>query len=191
MIIIFGDPGIEVGLQLVDPPVNFLSECDPIELVQDGAVKALADAVIRHDDFGARVSAAFLRKRVMVSPSGTRAPGAQRCGQAADRSWAASPSSLHGRPLRLVRMPLRARISRCRVPRELPFGRSMNGGYGHARIIALDIHRAFAEAMAWKDGKLSRLGRVIMRRGRNLPSNYRTATLSSSKRPATRLRLPQ
>ena len=33
------------------------------------------------------------------------------------------------------------------------------------RIIGLDIHRAFAEAVAWKDCKqLSRLGRVIMRR---------------------------
>jgi transposase len=32
------------------------------------------------------------------------------------------------------------------------------------RIIGLDIHRAFAEAVAWKDGKLTRLGRVIMRR---------------------------
>src|SRR5215470_7406455 len=32
------------------------------------------------------------------------------------------------------------------------------------RIIGLDIHRAFAEAVAWKDGRLSRLGRVIMRR---------------------------
>ena len=31
------------------------------------------------------------------------------------------------------------------------------------RIIGLDIHRAFAEAVAWEDGKLSRLGRVIMR----------------------------
>ena len=32
------------------------------------------------------------------------------------------------------------------------------------RIIGLDIHRAFAEAVAWENGKLSRLGRVIMRR---------------------------
>jgi transposase len=32
------------------------------------------------------------------------------------------------------------------------------------RIVGLDIHRAFAEAVAWQDGKLSRLGRVIMRR---------------------------
>jgi hypothetical protein len=32
------------------------------------------------------------------------------------------------------------------------------------RIIGLDIHRAFAEAVAWNNGKLSRLGRVTMRR---------------------------
>ena len=32
------------------------------------------------------------------------------------------------------------------------------------RIIGLDIHRAFAEAVAWEDGRLSRLGRVDMRR---------------------------
>jgi transposase len=32
------------------------------------------------------------------------------------------------------------------------------------RIIGLDIHRAFAEAVAWKDDKLSRLARAIMRR---------------------------
>jgi transposase len=32
------------------------------------------------------------------------------------------------------------------------------------RIIGLDIHRTFAEAVAWEDGKLRRLGRVDMRR---------------------------
>jgi transposase len=32
------------------------------------------------------------------------------------------------------------------------------------RIIGFDIHRAFAEAVAWEDGKLRRLGRVDMRR---------------------------
>ena len=32
------------------------------------------------------------------------------------------------------------------------------------RIIGLEIHRAFAEAVAWEDGKLRRLGRVDMRR---------------------------
>ena len=38
-----------------------------------------------------------------------------------------------------------------------------NGGYRYADHWT-DIHRAFAEAVAWKNGKLSRLGRVIMRR---------------------------
>jgi hypothetical protein len=32
------------------------------------------------------------------------------------------------------------------------------------RVIGLDIHRAFAEAVAWDDGKLERLGRIDMRR---------------------------
>ena len=32
------------------------------------------------------------------------------------------------------------------------------------RIIGLDIHRAFAEAVAWDEGELKRLGRVDMRR---------------------------
>ena len=32
------------------------------------------------------------------------------------------------------------------------------------RIIGFDIHRAFAEAVAWEDGKLRRLGCVDMRR---------------------------
>src|SRR5499427_2355624 len=32
------------------------------------------------------------------------------------------------------------------------------------RVIGLDIHRAFAEAVAWDDGKLKRMGRVDMRR---------------------------
>jgi transposase len=32
------------------------------------------------------------------------------------------------------------------------------------RIIGLDTHRAFAEAVAWDEGKLKRLGRVDTRR---------------------------
>jgi hypothetical protein len=45
------------------------------------------------------------------------------------------------------------------------------------RIIGLDIHRAFAETVAWENGKLKRLGRVDMRRDRlaafasSLPAN--------------------
>ena len=38
------------------------------------------------------------------------------------------------------------------------------------RIIGLDIHRTFAEAVAWDDGKLKRLGRVDMRR--HLPEAF-------------------
>lgn len=38
------------------------------------------------------------------------------------------------------------------------------------RIIGLDIHRVFAEAVAWEDGKLGRLGRVDM--GRDLPGAF-------------------
>ena len=40
--------------------------------------EALNHAVIRHDDFGALVSAAFFGKRVMVSPSGTRGVGSTK-----------------------------------------------------------------------------------------------------------------
>lgn len=41
------------------------------------------------------------------------------------------------------------------------------------RITGLDTHRAFAEAVAWDDGKLRRLGRVGMRR--NLPTAFKGA----------------
>ena len=34
------------------------------------------------------------------------------------------------------------------------------------RIIGLDIHRAFAEAVAWQDGKLKRIGHIDVRRDR-------------------------
>jgi hypothetical protein len=32
------------------------------------------------------------------------------------------------------------------------------------RIIGMDLSRAFAEVVAWEDGRLSRMGRVDMRR---------------------------
>src|SRR5438105_14048385 len=43
-LIVFGDPGIEVGLQLVDRAIDLLAEGDAVELVQHGAMEALADA---------------------------------------------------------------------------------------------------------------------------------------------------
>jgi transposase len=45
------------------------------------------------------------------------------------------------------------------------------------RIIGLDIHRAFTEAVAWQDGKLKRIGRIDMRRDR---LEAFAATLSST-----------
>jgi hypothetical protein len=42
------------------------------------------------------------------------------------------------------------------------------------RIIGLDIHRAFAEAVVWEDGKLRRLGRVDMRRDRLIDDGRRS-----------------
>jgi hypothetical protein len=54
--IVFGDPGIEVGLQLVDCVVDLLAERHPVELVEHGAVEALADAVgLRAFGLGAAV----------------------------------------------------------------------------------------------------------------------------------------
>ena len=61
------------------------------------------------------------------------------------------------------------------------------------RIIGLDIHRAFAEAVAWKDGKLSRLGRVIMRREQleEFAKQLSSSDVVVIEAPAMRLRLPQ
>ena len=56
----------------------------------------------------------------------------------------------------------RARISRCRVARRRRFEGAENVGYGHANHWT--GYPPCVEAVAWKDGKHSRLGRVIMRR---------------------------
>src|SRR6516162_3773512 len=52
-IIVFDQPGIEISLQLVKRVIDLLAEGNSVELVQHGAMETLADAVIRHDDFGA------------------------------------------------------------------------------------------------------------------------------------------
>ncbi len=44
-IIVFDEPGVEVGLQLVNGVIDLLAERDPVELVQDSAMEALADSV--------------------------------------------------------------------------------------------------------------------------------------------------
>jgi transposase len=58
-----------------------------------------------------------------------------------------------------------------------PVSNGLETREGDVRVIGLDIHRAFAEAVAWEDGKLSRLGRVSMRR--DILSRFAT-TLSRS-----------
>ena len=45
LLVVFGDPRIKVGLQLVDGAIDLLAKRHPVELIQDGAMKALADAV--------------------------------------------------------------------------------------------------------------------------------------------------
>ena len=44
-IIVLDELGIEVGLQFVDRAMDLLAERDPVELVEHGAMEALADTV--------------------------------------------------------------------------------------------------------------------------------------------------
>lgn len=54
--VVLPDPGIEIGLQLIDGTIHLLAECDTIEFVQHGLVEALTDAVgLRALGPGARV----------------------------------------------------------------------------------------------------------------------------------------
>jgi hypothetical protein len=55
-LIVFLDPGIQIGLQLVNRTIHLLAERDTVEFVEHGLVKALADAVgLRALGLGARV----------------------------------------------------------------------------------------------------------------------------------------
>jgi Transposase len=96
-----------------------------------------------------------------MSPSGPGGPGARRCGQAVHRQWAESPSSLHGRLLRLSRLRRERGSVDVVLPASSRFERRETEQQ-HA-IIGPDVHRTFAEAVAWDNGKLKRLGRVDMR----------------------------
>jgi hypothetical protein len=61
-IVVLNQPGIEIGLQLVERVIDLLAERDPLKLVQDSAMEALADSIIRHDDFRRPVFALSLGK---------------------------------------------------------------------------------------------------------------------------------
>jgi len=78
--------------------------------------------------------------------------------------WAASPSRyLAARAARPD--ALRARIRSCRVPAGSLLLAIRPKEHGEMiRIIGLDIHRVFAEAVMLDDGKLTRLGRIGMTR---------------------------
>ena len=45
MLVVFGDPRIKVGLQLVDRTIHLLAEGDTVEFVENGFVEAFADAI--------------------------------------------------------------------------------------------------------------------------------------------------
>src|SRR3984893_4575397 len=56
LLVVPGDPGIEVSLQLLEAGVDAFAERHLIELLQDGFVEALADAVgLRASRLGAAV----------------------------------------------------------------------------------------------------------------------------------------
>ena len=45
LFVVLDEPEIEIGLQLVDRQIDLLAERNPVELVQDSAVEALANGV--------------------------------------------------------------------------------------------------------------------------------------------------
>ena len=55
-IVVVGDPVVQVDLQFFDAAIDFSTECNLVELLQDRIVEALADAIgLRVPDLGLRV----------------------------------------------------------------------------------------------------------------------------------------
>src|SRR5262249_25562789 len=86
-------------------------------------MEALADSISRHDDLGVLGVCPILRERVMVSPSGTRGAGSTKVRAGRRQTLGCEPELVTWPPLSTGPDALRARISRCRVARELPFNR--------------------------------------------------------------------
>ena len=60
LLVVFGDPSIKVGLQLVDRAVDLFTERHPVKLIQDGAMEALANSIgLRAFGFGSAVINVF------------------------------------------------------------------------------------------------------------------------------------
>ena len=68
LFVVLDEPDVEIGLQLVDCQIDLLAERNSVELVQDRAMETLANAVIRHDDFGALMFGPFLREKGYGEP---------------------------------------------------------------------------------------------------------------------------
>ena len=82
MLVILGDPRIKVGLQLVDGVIDLLAERHPIELVQDGAMEALADSIgLRTLGLGAAVIDVLDREVELVVVAFTAAEFGATIGQ--------------------------------------------------------------------------------------------------------------
>ena len=66
-IIVFDQPSIEIGLQLVERVIDLFAERDPVELIEHSAMEALADAVgLRAFGLGAAVIDVFDREVELV-----------------------------------------------------------------------------------------------------------------------------
>ena len=62
-LVVFFDPAIQIGLQLVDRTIHLLAESDTVKLVEHGLVEAFADSVgLRAFGLGARVIDVLDRK---------------------------------------------------------------------------------------------------------------------------------
>ena len=71
VLVVFGDPRIKVGLQLVDRAIDPFAEGNPVELIQDSAMEALADAIcLRALGLGAAVIDVLDGKSAMNEVSG-------------------------------------------------------------------------------------------------------------------------
>jgi hypothetical protein len=56
LLVVAGEPGIEIGLQLLDHAIDLLAKRHPVERVEHGAMEALADSIgLRALRLGARV----------------------------------------------------------------------------------------------------------------------------------------
>jgi hypothetical protein len=66
-LIVFLDPVIQVGLQLVERTIHLLAKANTVELVEHGLVEALADAVgLRALGLGARMIDVLYREIELV-----------------------------------------------------------------------------------------------------------------------------